>query len=369
MKRLLILIAAGALLLCAASALADYHVTGPGGQEYARTVVISPVPGDDSASGQALRDALGAITDAAADNRWLIKLEPGVFNLGSVSLVMKEYVDIEGSSWDGTRIVGTGMQLIWGAGNCELRDLKLICANSSGHATGVNCTSGCPNMHRVELQVSGVSDGTSTSGLYMNTCPGEPLIFDSIISVHCENSLAFAAYVIDSSLVARRCSLSATTNTVGAYAAGLYVKSGGRADIGGCTVQASGTGSSSSYGVLASNNGTEVRVQNCSISAKFAGVQATPSGETPSLYLHNSKVEASDVSGRGIQLVGFSQAYVQASIISAPDGYPLLLGEDVDVTVATSQVEGVVSGEYAGLTCVKCYNENLTELNAKCRTP
>src|SRR5215471_13332697 len=39
-----------------------------GGPQYRRTIVVSPVPGDAAAAGQALADAMAGITDASATN-------------------------------------------------------------------------------------------------------------------------------------------------------------------------------------------------------------------------------------------------------------------------------------------------------------
>ncbi|HET7269965.1 MAG TPA: hypothetical protein VFI90_02650, partial [Rubrobacter sp.] len=75
---------------------------------YKRTVIASPVPGDPSASGTALLSALSGITDASQDNPYLLKIEPGVFDLGNSPLVMKQWVFIEGSGEDLTTIRRSG---------------------------------------------------------------------------------------------------------------------------------------------------------------------------------------------------------------------------------------------------------------------
>jgi hypothetical protein len=67
---------------------------------YKRTVVVSPVPNDAVASGTALKNALNGITNASQTNPYLLKIEPGVYDLGSLQfsrLDMKSFVDVEGS--------------------------------------------------------------------------------------------------------------------------------------------------------------------------------------------------------------------------------------------------------------------------------
>jgi hypothetical protein len=62
-----------------------------------RTVVVSLVFGDAVASGIALRNALAGIPSPSSNNRWLLKIEPGIYEMQSNSLQIRSWVDIEGS--------------------------------------------------------------------------------------------------------------------------------------------------------------------------------------------------------------------------------------------------------------------------------
>ncbi len=59
--------------------------------------MVGPVEGDPAASGTALLNALSGITGASEANPYLLKVEPGVYDLGTGTLRMKSFVDIEGS--------------------------------------------------------------------------------------------------------------------------------------------------------------------------------------------------------------------------------------------------------------------------------
>ncbi len=117
-----------------AFALAGHTHDGNYQAVYKRTVVVSPAgDGSDTASnGDTLLAALAGITDASAANPYLLKIEPGIYKLqesdGShKSLVMKPYVDIEGSGERVTKITTVGSSsfsgTIWGTDNSELRFL------------------------------------------------------------------------------------------------------------------------------------------------------------------------------------------------------------------------------------------------------
>ena len=71
------------------------------------TVLVSPV-GTPTENGNALRDAVKSIpTPRDASSPYLIKIEPGVYDVGITSLNMLEYVDLEGSGEKVTKITGS----------------------------------------------------------------------------------------------------------------------------------------------------------------------------------------------------------------------------------------------------------------------
>lgn len=110
-------------------------VAGP----YKRTIIVSPVPNDPTASGTALLNALASITTNSATNRYLLKIEPGTYDIGANQLVMKSYVDIEGSGQSVTRIeaerggegeVPGDVAAVLGASVTELRALTVVNVSS-----------------------------------------------------------------------------------------------------------------------------------------------------------------------------------------------------------------------------------------------
>jgi hypothetical protein len=60
------------------------------------TVVVEPV-GSATANGDALLATMAGITDASDSNRYVIKIGPGVYDLGGDSLVVKRFVGLEGT--------------------------------------------------------------------------------------------------------------------------------------------------------------------------------------------------------------------------------------------------------------------------------
>jgi len=98
--------------------------------QYKRTILVSPV-GTPSENGAALVNKLAAITGASAGKPYLLKVEPGVYQV-SLSLQMQPYVDIEGSGQGVTTIEGAygssnqgGSSVVRLSANAELRDLTV----------------------------------------------------------------------------------------------------------------------------------------------------------------------------------------------------------------------------------------------------
>jgi len=105
------------------------------------TVVVSPV-GSATENGTALRDALAGITDASANNPYLLKIEPGVYDLGSLQfsqLDMKSFVDVEGSGEGVTTITSSNpfSGTVMGAANSELRSLTVKHTGGPNGATAI----------------------------------------------------------------------------------------------------------------------------------------------------------------------------------------------------------------------------------------
>lgn len=92
-----------------------------------RTIVVNPVPGDAVASGVRLLRTYRFVSAPSATNPWLVKIEPGIYDLGGDQLVMLPFVDVEGSGQDVTVLTGfpAAQGVVVGAADCELRDLTV----------------------------------------------------------------------------------------------------------------------------------------------------------------------------------------------------------------------------------------------------
>lgn len=183
---------------------------------FERTIVVSPVADDPEASGQALLEAVDSV-DPDELAHWLIKIEPGTYDVGTASVTMKPWLTIEGSGRDATVIRGWGQSaeafrfdrgVVSGADHATLRDLTVRCFTDSGSdadgcialATfetspridrvaleawgdgthwGVRNTNGSPRLEQVEITMTG---GNENYGLVNAGEHARPAIWRSQLS-------------------------------------------------------------------------------------------------------------------------------------------------------------------------------------------
>lgn len=161
---------------------------GPAGVAYARIVVVSP-SGTEQVNGTALLNALAGITNASATNPYLLKIEPGVYDIAGNSLGMKEYVDIEGSGEKTTLITGTlsssGPELpangvVTGANNAEIRFVSLKNTGTGAFTAALVNSGASPKISHVTAIASGSS--ILSSGI-INSASSKPELTDVTVSV------------------------------------------------------------------------------------------------------------------------------------------------------------------------------------------
>lgn len=117
-----------------------------------------------------IQAAINSITNASATNPYLVKVMPGTYDLGTGSIQMKEYVDVEGSGPDSTIIttsnnnvdgytctVGTVLM----SNNSSIRHIKIV--NMPPAATNFN-TVAAVVFNNVTAKAEGISVLVDSNG-------------------------------------------------------------------------------------------------------------------------------------------------------------------------------------------------------------
>jgi hypothetical protein len=173
----------GQLALILERAMRGTDTWHPSQAIYVRTVIVNPVPGAPLASGANLLAALGSITGASATNRYLLKIEPGDFDLGPGELVAKPFVDIEGSGEGATRIIGHGADnsthaTLQGADDCEIRFLTIENHGGANVSQAIRNQDASPSFVHVTVRVSG-----NGAGVGMRNVDSAPRLLSTTIAV------------------------------------------------------------------------------------------------------------------------------------------------------------------------------------------
>lgn len=150
---------------------------GPAGvmPHYANVIVVAKSGGDFSDPVA----AINAISDASAANPYLIKVMPGIYDIGTNTLVMQSYVDLEGSGEGVTKITGNheGMSYLnWhypggvltGASNSEVRNLTVENTGGGvGYYVAIVASSDASFRNVTAVASAGPCAGTGTYGIYV----------------------------------------------------------------------------------------------------------------------------------------------------------------------------------------------------------
>ena len=108
-------------------------------RKYGKVAIVAQSGGDYTDPVAAINQVAAWCGTPMASNPCLIKVMPGVYDIGNNSLQMQEYVDLEGVGEYTTTITGTGggqyyLHVIGGAANSEIRNLTIDAKGGSNAA-------------------------------------------------------------------------------------------------------------------------------------------------------------------------------------------------------------------------------------------
>lgn len=266
-----------------------------GGLAFKRAVLVSP-SSTAVASGDALRSALAGITDASASKPYALLIEPGIYDLGTQELTLKDYVDLVGFGPEATVIQGTG-----GSGSVDATDAVLVASSQSQlrdlaiRATGAaTCVALYVNAGETLCEnVSATASGTTDS--YAIHATGATL---KIVGSHAQSQ---GTGLSSTAILATSCTLSLQGSTLAVAGAATENRAlwavSGKATLSGTALQADG-GTSKTFGLHS---------QGATLISTGLQVSMTPTAsENWGLRLASSS--AFDIVGSQIAIDGASSA-------------------------------------------------------------
>lgn len=317
----------------------------PETSEYARTIIVSPV-GTVVANGTELLDAMASITDASSTKPYLLKIEPGVYDLGTNELGMKEWVDVEGSGEGVTMITGTGgdspaaSPVVRGASNAQLRYVTL----------------------------SSFSEDTNGVGYYAGTDVSADL-FKVTVRATNASSFGYGVYLINcSDATLDHLSVVVEGNTSGSYGIGAFLCSG-EVKIRNSEVVAR---SSDDFNIGISTNSFITKVRNTDVDAlggnTNVGIRSNKSNTE--LRSVRSVAGSGTTDSFGLELDDDNTGsvdygvFVQHSELRGREA-AATTAPDTGLRIAATQLSGDVQGT-DNLTCAGVYNGTYTFFASSC---
>jgi hypothetical protein len=315
------------------------------------TLIVSP-NGTPPQNGTALLTAMSLISNSnpSATNPWLIKVEPGQYDLGANSLVLLPYVDLEGSGEDTTLISSTvgantpvsGTLVL--ASHSQARFLSVANSGSQDFQIAVLVSTNATQVSLLHLTASAV--GTSS-----NLANNAALFNSTAITLSVQNSSFSASGPGVSNNVGfdnEQGTIIIQNSTITAAgvlnpSAAIYNNSG-TINIQGSVLNASSA--NGSYGV---NNAGSVIVQSSSINV-------SGSGSSSKIGLYNY----------------FGTVIVHSSVISVSGSTNAnygVLNNIGTVRVGASELSATTPAGYLSgttNTCVASYKGDFSPLGATC---
>ncbi len=330
---------------------------------FGETITVGP-GATPAASGTALLNALTSIADNSAAKPYLIKLEPGVYDVGDNRLQMKSFVDIEGSGRNVSTIQGAGNPggefstgVVVGASSAELRNLTLkgVGSGSRPFVIPLSNTGSSPTIRNVAIISSG---GTNHWGI--RNLNASPTVEDVSITVTATGN---ATYGISnngpSSPKIRRTEINVTNSagilpTIGIFWDGLGVAVELR------EVRIDVSGASDAYGVRQSgtSGGIMLTIEDSTINARTASTTYGVYIQGGSLFVSQSKIRGLGPGGTGI-FSSFGSATIDHSEVAG----------DVATVSAFGPAQigaTLLDGGSASGTCAGVYDENYTFFASTC---
>ena len=375
--------------------------------DFVRTEVVSPIPANPVSSGSRLLRALAGITGASATDPYLIKIEPGLYDLDGRSLVMRPFIDIEGSG-EGVTIVQSTVNAVGtvqGADHAELRRLTVVNQTAVNGIALANAAAGFSASHVTCLALGGSSSSTAL----VNSATGGGTFLDMTLRAEgrsatgaslrgglLSRSRAFAsgdefAYGVFNAASAGEI-VDVTAEAVGdSYATAVRNEAGGPLLR---NVRASGHGADISEGIV-NGGGSAARIQGAVIEVsggtsfasgirnEFSSAQisdATITVDAPTSAFGVSSIFSGTPALRGVTLrvtagghgVGVrsdrTQVTVESSTITA-DRFSLVNdfgSATTSIQVGASRLEGAVQAGDGTLRCAASYDQAFAPLSAGC---
>lgn len=357
------------------------------GAAQAQVVVVSGA-NPPLVNGANLLAAIAGIPAPGPANPWVVKLEPGIYDLGGQQIVMRDFVDIEGSGRDVTYVQSdvtlspSDAVVEAPAGiEAELRELT-ITNNSPSTGTGVRISTSAFLLTEVNIEAL-----TGRDGIGAQTVNVSPRINEVFARVNAGSTgigfeIIRGGTVITQSLAfvqgTQKVFSAILTNTEGTLDGLIGFAFGGEANFGlyaqGQTTpdvinsRFTATGGTEAYGLVATDSQPQVKESTFFVTNnnnRAVALEANSNAAvlaTESTFIARGFSTAANIIGVNSSnaAVRLNQSNVDSSIVG------LQAAGTGTVRMGASQLIGTVAGPLGSLRCIFTYNNLYNARAANC---
>ncbi len=348
-----------------------------------QTVLVHPVPGNATAAGTALLNAfssLAALTGSIAPSstrHYEVKLDPGLYNIGTSPLNLLSHVDLVGAGQQASIIQGTGYEAGLTGGSivgtsitdAEVRDLQVqpIVASGSDSAIGIFLGSSPITVQNVTVNATAAGASANAIGI----CSFDANVTLQDLQINASGGGTTNGIVVQGISttfpVVRRAVVSASGAS--GFNVGMYYDEGANPTF--LNLEVSASGGSTAVALQAGFDGgfvgpTNLQVTDSTLQASGAtfnyGIDVTGTQSGCTFHLDNVKAIATSGTSYGLSDGGFDTHFVNRSELnggtraaSVPAGL---------FNAGSSLLAGGVSAGVA--VCSASYNGSYAALSSAC---
>lgn len=353
--------------------------TSAGQKKYVSTIVISPAA-TDADSGTALRNAIDAIADATEATPYLIKIEPGIYDIGTTALQMKQYVDVEGSGETVTKILGTVIGSTTGvvvtADRMELRSLTVENDSMGGQVIAIYNATGSPRLSHVTALMQTPMVLLSEEVIRLKAPPSPQShrygIYNDTVSAELRNiTVDIGGTDYAYGIYNKNCGTYLTMNLVSIrviFATNCYGIYNTNASPTISNTSSIATLGTNCYGIY-NYNSSEPFLFNVIAKASESSTNAYAiCNAYSSPKMVNVVAEATGgTSSRGMHNYGFGTMIKADRCIFSGSLYSVFNSYDSTLYLGASKLDGPTDTATGTWHCAQCYNGNYIDLDDKCR--
>lgn len=339
-----------------------------------RTIIVSPVA-TATQNGTALLAAMTTISSASPSvtNPWLLKLEPGQYDLGSSALTLLPYVDLEGSG-EGTTLIsstvgasGLNTATLVLASHSQARFLSVANSGTHNYQLAIFTPASAPNASVVQLTATASGGSFTNAGLY-NLSSGITLQNSTLTGSG--GAASTAGLLNDGTAIVNNSTL---TGLGAGSSINAGILNGGTSSVQNSTLTASG--GSLTGGFVNSGGGSSATIHNSTLTGTGgtsinAGFLVGGGGS--SATIQNSTLTASGGSSVNAGLfagAGGATSTIQNSTLTATgtSSYGFFEGASGTNNIAASELFGTSGTASGTATCVASYNGSFQALGTDCQ--